>query len=928
MKRVKKVTGLLIILAISMLWVQGTIYAGEMIENGDFESGMSGWDPHHSKGSGAAGVVYAASSDTRPGSTGSKSLQIDTTTEFSDSNWIRQAVGGLKGGHKYRISIWYKVVSGGDPDGPISSVVTRDMKNDTNQDRMDLTFGMTIADTWKYISDEFTAHSSTTPEDYYRMMVHLYPRGEGGKGGRVLVDDFSLLEFTPSAVDAGMVDGVMAKLSTQRADVKGKRSGGVEAGILDGFPYLRNEQVVYLWARAENGGGLLRVRDLRSGKELLGVEEPKAALWNVDMKRKVGSPSSYNNVGVPCEVNFDAGGGEGKLSFRWPRRDMDVKVETRLRNGESLARFRITINAPGGDMGLLTVTFPIVKGIRPLAKDPADDRVLYAYQTGYLRPSPLTTGQALSARYCIEYYMQFTALIGGGRGLYLGEHDGTAAEKVFEWIPDTGAQTLGYSVSHPVLNWGAREPVTRYVSPGAIVLGPFRGGWYDAARIYRRWALTAPWCAKGPMCQRNDYPKWFLNTDYWVSGHLDGTDGMRVELANRDSFDFPITITHDGGYYAQPYQHDLDPEYFPPRPGSINYQRMLGELRARGARVIPYVMGWMWNAASEDYQRRGAKEKGAMLGSEDPESALWAELSPGEENIGMCPASQLWRDKLTEVSVEFVKRYRTGGVYFDYFTAHLHDCFNPSHGHALGGGNYWTSGVNGLFKQVRETVHKIDPGAIFYSEDLAESCIDVLDAHFQGSFSSDAPIWQVVYHDYTQLISGLHWQEDRTLVLGRQWLYGHINQLPGGGAFSGARPETTQWYRNLLRCSHEFARPYLGYGEMLRSPVVSGDLPTLTTQEGPNGPVTARAVEGTAWRASDGSVGIFFFNYENQAHRFTWETNLADIAGFDAAKQLQITQWTVNQGEKQMSQTKGGLISDTADIGPLGLIALKLKVIK
>ena len=28
--------------------------------------------------------------------------------------------------------------------------------------------------------------------------------------------------------------------------------------------------------------------------------------------------------------------------------------------------------------------------------------------------------------------------------------------------------------------------------------------WYDAARIYRAWAVTAPWCAKGPMHQRED----------------------------------------------------------------------------------------------------------------------------------------------------------------------------------------------------------------------------------------------------------------------------------------------------------------------------------------------------------------------------------------------------------------------------------------
>ena len=186
------------------------------------------------------------------------------------------------------------------------------------------------------------------------------------------------------------------------------------------------------------------------------------------------------------------------------------------------------------------------------------------------------------------------------------------------------------------------------------MLGPFQGDWYDAGRIYRAWAVTAPWCAKGPLHERDDYPEWFLNTDYWSLGHLGDYEGQRREFVKRDLFNFPITITHDYGYYGQPYQHDLDPEYFPPRPGSANYKRVIGELRARGARVVPYVMGWMWNAASEGYQLGGAETNGAMLGA-DRTSALYSELSPGEENIAMCPASTIWRDKLTEVSVDYAR---------------------------------------------------------------------------------------------------------------------------------------------------------------------------------------------------------------------------------------------------------------------------------
>ncbi len=678
-------------------------------------------------------------------------------------------------------------------------------------------------------------------------------------------------------------------------------------------PKLGSAKAVYTFAPAENGGGLACVN--ATGTSMMEVETPSPQWWSVTLKdgRKI------TNTDLPCSVS----GKSGELTSIWTG---DIKVTVKARVGQdSLLRARIRVDTVKNGIGLKGVVFPIVSGIKALTKDSAGDSLVYAFRSGSTVPSPLTTGKPLSMSYCISYYMQFTSLVGGGRGFYLGEHDPTAAWKDFYLTPSDDRSSLGYSVSHPVTNFGAPKPPTHYESPGDVVLGPFSGDWYDAARIYRKWAVTAPWCAKGPMARRKDYPKWFLNLDYWTVGHISDAESIRMEFAKRDFFNLPNTITHDYGYYPQPYQHDLDPEYFPVRVGSQVFQKTLNDLRAKGARDIPYVMGWMWNAASEDYRRRDAKQNGAML-ADDGKSVLYAELTPGEENVAMCPASKLWRDKLTEVSTEFVKRYRTGGVYLDYFTTHMNDCFNPTHGHALGGGSYWAGGVNGLFKQLRERVQRIDPEATFTSEDLAEFAIDVVDAGYQGSYYSNAPLWQVVYHDYTQMFGGMHWQSDSPVQLGRQWLYGHMNQLSGGIAYPGGNPEGLKWYGNLMRCTHDFARPYLGYGEMLRMPVVSGDLPE-NTAPGIDGPFTYKAVEGTAWKALDGSVALFFFNYDTQPHNFTWKANLAE-AGLGAPKKLKITKWTVEKGKQPAGQVKGGVVSETVEIQPRGLIAVKLEVVR
>ncbi|HCN06905.1 MAG TPA: hypothetical protein DIT01_03155, partial [Lentisphaeria bacterium] len=274
---------------------------------------------------------------------------------------------------------------------------------------------------------------------------------------------------------------------------------------------LANDEVTYHWAPAQQGGGLIGIEDRGQPAGLLDPTAPAAPWWRVKLK----DGRTIANTDLPCQVDSQA----EALTFTWTG-DIRVIVVARLGADDRLLKARIRVDTVTEGMGLRDVVFPVIDGIRPLAKNVADDRVLFTFRTGFTRPSPLVTGEPLKMKYCIEYNMQLAALLGGGRGLYFGDHDPTAAWKDFSWTPDADTQTLSYAVSHPVLDWGGPEPVTHYESPGDCVLGPFQGDWYDAARIYRRWAVTAPWCAKGPMVQRDDYPKWFLNIDYWAFGHM------------------------------------------------------------------------------------------------------------------------------------------------------------------------------------------------------------------------------------------------------------------------------------------------------------------------------------------------------------------------------------------------------------------------
>ena len=102
------------------------------------------------------------------------------------------------------------------------------------------------------------------------------------------------------------------------------------------------------------------------------------------------------------------------------------------------------------------------------------------------------------------------------------------------WPPKTDAGTIDLTIAHPVLNWAADKPVRRYTLPGDAVLGPFAGDWFDAAQIYRQWAITAPWCRKGPIYQRDDYPQWLAKASYFTIGCLGNEPNVQTD--------------HSGGY--------------------------------------------------------------------------------------------------------------------------------------------------------------------------------------------------------------------------------------------------------------------------------------------------------------------------------------------------------------------------------------------
>ena len=80
--------------------------------------------------------------------------------------------------------------------------------------------------------------------------------------------------------------------------------------------------------------------------------------------------------------------------------------------------------------------------------------------------------------------MQFMAYYNGVHGMYFASHDEGCRVKLVEWCPEEEGIRLLQQVY-------VDEVGESYAYDYDVVLGAFRGNWYDAAEIYREWIQSS-----------------------------------------------------------------------------------------------------------------------------------------------------------------------------------------------------------------------------------------------------------------------------------------------------------------------------------------------------------------------------------------------------------------------------------------------------
>ena len=677
---------------------------------------------------------------------------------------------------------------------------------------------------------------------------------------------------------------------------------------------IENDAIKISFDKATNGFGILGIVNKLVGDTSFALPGKGSAgwptLWNIIFQRKKADGGyerrALKNVGFSAQVNSSLMKLPElqKLVMTWKGlslsgapKSIDVCVTVTLYAGEAPSNWTIKVTNRSKNWSTSNVQFPFICNVAE--KGTAD--VLWPKLPIGGKIYKKNT-RALKGNYPSWYCpMQFTAFNKGKAGLYIAAHDGNAGIKTLNLtskqhfsfdIPAENSTVAGN-------NWSPDYP---------IVIAAYKGDWWQAARLYKGWANAQKWCSKGPLAKRKNIPKGYYDVDFWLHGNMkldQWATPRNLEMAAEQAKKFfaPAKV----GVYIngqQVYKFDTHyPDYFPVMPGVSD---SIEKLVAKKFIVMPYINAYLWDTGLSSFAETG--RKGAIL---KVDKTIDQSPTPaGEIAAYMCPYSEIWQKKIASICKRLSVDLKVNAIYLDQLACTTpKQCFNPEHGHPLGGGHYWVDGYREMLKQIRKKL--AGRNVAITSEGCSDAYIDLIDGFLIGHSyrdSSDVPLFQAVYSGYTTFYGILESRMDDIdafaayhgsgFLLGIQlgWLMRFnvdglkdksvdADVLYNVDAFNGANTKFKA-IANLLKYLSQYRHAtseFLTYGCLIDEVKFTKDVGTVEIDRhryfSKKGSIPAKvtfpAVGSAVWlNANKDAMAIFLMNYSDTPKSITFEQDI------------------------------------------------------
>lgn len=603
-------------------------------------------------------------------------------------------------------------------------------------------------------------------------------------------------------------------------------------------------------------------------------------------------------------------------SFKGPLHgEFAVTAYVTLEEHKPLSLWKIELDGTEGKK-ISKVTFPKITGIQDLG----DERLAVPDWMGVLLEQPraqlaaMKNNKRMTWTYPGHMSMQFLALYNPERtGFYASCNDTLSYNKEFSLSLDT-SDNLVYQIDNfPPLD----ASLTSYITAYEAIVGSFKGDWVTAAAQYRDWASEQSW-SKQSRLKNNLVPQWLKETAVWVWNRGESSNVLlpAVDLKNR--LGLPVSVLWHW-WHNESYD-DSFPEYFPPREGAESFIRQVKQAQAHDVRSIIYMNQIKWGPSTASWETEHAARY-AIKDIEGKEMSHVYNIFTQKALTNMCVATTFWKDKYASLVDSGVNSYFVNGVYMDQ-ACQSRRCYDPTHHHAIGGGNYGLDHFSQLTRQIRQGLPK--PNDITFSgEGVGENWLPHLDLFLALQVSKERyaglqrgetiPLFQSVYHqyaitygNYSSLLTPPYdekWPEefapsnaetplspefnDQFLMeQARSFAWGMQPMIANYQPFLANERAAEIDYLIKLAQVRQNGLKYLLYGKFLRAPemeipkknlkisklsIYAGQKDKVTTFEG-----QYPAVYTAAWQADDNDVGIALASISEEAFPVQFVLNSAD----------------------------------------------------
>lgn len=693
-----------------------------------------------------------------------------------------------------------------------------------------------------------------------------------------------------------------------------------------------NAQLGLEFVTTEKGYGLASLRNRLTHYDFLSHAEP---LWRVQLRDQNGKYVFLKPEGGMFSHQLEKiSADESCLHLFWSKlavdgeaNALDVEAMVTLKTSSPLSFWKIKVVNRSEKWGIEKVDFPIIKAKGTLGEHAEDDTLVLPHSLGSLIKNPVKSFSGMVCTYPeMQASFQFAALYDQRDGLYFGAYDGDGYVKDLALYYDRDRRDLVCKIVNYPEGMGA--PKKDYIMPYPAVVGTFQGDWVTAAKMYRAWAIKQKWCAKGPLFKRTDLSDRIKNVCLWViRGYQIELDKKEIKYGQsgavktdelkairgainaeataqtmarlKDYFDVPL-IGWGNDYQLDTWDGSANGRYVPRR----GFREMNAALHRLGIFFHPYTNMHRYGEMLSETLGNDAAKKAAIMNRDGTMACQRADA--GANTMVMCAGTDYWQNFWPQKAGDLA-REGADSLYTDELgSIRVPFCFDPSHGHPLGGGKYEVEGLRKCLTKLREEVKKIDPQFFTTGECNPEPFLDLNDGNLLalGDVPDQTPVWIAIYHDYA-ISYGFPFgdymetgsvQTERNLgeLLARAGRYFAWGMQMGAVredilTFS---PQGAGYLKRLVK-SYQAAKKFLLYGEWVAFPEIATSLPELNVQlhRGNGAPEKLAkfpAVFTSAWRAPDGAIGLVFVNISDSAQPIEYRVKMKNYGLNQAA-------WRVSQ---------------------------------